>query len=132
MTIRKRSILLPFLSEESPVFIGFCRYSEFESLRERLILTFPNCKGSMPALPPKSVFCTIARAYSTFLLANTLTFSLDRFRPDFLEKRRAGLAYFLKFVHSHSLYVSRFNGFSCVLLNPDFSSSPITKDFIFN
>jgi hypothetical protein len=37
------------------------------------------------------------------------------FRPAFLSKRRAGLQYFLHFV----------------VLNPEFSSSPILKDFIF-
>ncbi|KAL2041506.1 hypothetical protein N7G274_005888 [Stereocaulon virgatum] len=39
-----------------------------------------------------------------------------KFRPTFLEKRRIGLAYFL----------------NCVLLNPDLSSAPVTKDFVFS
>ncbi|KAL4883765.1 Phox homologous domain-containing protein [Aspergillus karnatakaensis] len=39
----------------------------------------------------------------------------DKFRPKFLESRRVGLEYFL----------------NCVLLNPEFSSSPIVKDFLF-
>ncbi|KAJ5731421.1 uncharacterized protein N7483_005929 [Penicillium malachiteum] len=39
----------------------------------------------------------------------------DKFRPNFLENRRVGLEYFL----------------NCVLLNPEFSSSPIVKDFLF-
>ncbi|KAJ5765364.1 hypothetical protein N7520_004923 [Penicillium odoratum] len=38
-----------------------------------------------------------------------------KFRPDFLEQRRVGLEYFL----------------NCVLLNPEFSSSPVVKDFLF-
>ncbi|KAJ5936699.1 hypothetical protein N7466_003149 [Penicillium verhagenii] len=38
-----------------------------------------------------------------------------KFRPKFLEQRRVGLEYFL----------------NCVLLNPEFSSSPIVKDFLF-
>ncbi|KAJ6015411.1 hypothetical protein N7540_010002 [Penicillium herquei] len=38
-----------------------------------------------------------------------------KFRPNFLENRRVGLEYFL----------------NCVLLNPEFSSSPIVKDFLF-
>ncbi|KAJ5475126.1 hypothetical protein N7539_008192 [Penicillium diatomitis] len=38
-----------------------------------------------------------------------------KFRPKFLETRRVGLEYFL----------------NCVLLNPEFSSSPIVKDFLF-
>ncbi|KAL4936500.1 hypothetical protein BDV06DRAFT_92064 [Aspergillus oleicola] len=38
-----------------------------------------------------------------------------KFRPKFLESRRVGLEYFL----------------NCVLLNPEFSSSPIVKDTLF-
>ncbi|KAJ5153949.1 uncharacterized protein N7500_009388 [Penicillium coprophilum] len=38
-----------------------------------------------------------------------------KFRPKFLESRRVGLEYFL----------------NCVLLNPEFSGSPIVKDFLF-
>ncbi|PKY06970.1 Phox-like protein [Aspergillus campestris IBT 28561] len=38
-----------------------------------------------------------------------------KFRPAFLESRRIGLAYFL----------------NCVLLNPEFSSSPVVKEFLF-
>ncbi|KAJ5641750.1 hypothetical protein N7490_005750 [Penicillium lividum] len=38
-----------------------------------------------------------------------------KFRPNFLEQRRVGLEYFL----------------NCVLLNPEFSSSPVVKDFLF-
>jgi hypothetical protein len=52
------------------------RYSEFDDLRRRLVQTFPNFEAAVPALPPKSV--------------------LKRFQPRFLEKRRAGLQYFLK------------------------------------
>ncbi|KAJ5407941.1 hypothetical protein N7509_001824 [Penicillium cosmopolitanum] len=71
------------------------RYSEFDDLRQRLVSSFPHAKSALPALPPKSV--------------------LFKFRPKFLENRRAGLEYFL----------------NCVLLNPEFSSSPIVKDFLF-
>lgn len=72
------------------------RYSEFDDLRRKLLITFPNSGGAMPPLPPKSLFY--------------------KFRPSFLEKRRAGLEYFL----------------NCVLLNPDLSSAPVTKEFIFS
>lgn len=54
------------------------RYSEFDDLRGQLIQTFPNFRAAMPELPPKSV--------------------ISKFRPRFLEKRRAGLQYFLKYV----------------------------------
>ncbi|RWA13918.1 hypothetical protein EKO27_g1197 [Xylaria grammica] len=51
------------------------RYSEFDDLRWRLIRTFPGFEAAVPKLPPKSI--------------------ISKFRPDFLEKRRAGLQYFL-------------------------------------
>ncbi|KAK4155549.1 Phox homologous domain-containing protein [Chaetomidium leptoderma] len=72
------------------------RYSEFDDLRQRLVQTFPNFEAAVPALPPKSV--------------------LKRFHPRFLEKRRAGLQYFL----------------NCILLNPEFSGSPVLKEFLFS
>lgn len=52
------------------------RYSEFEALRAQLAATFPRAGEALPALPAKSVFY--------------------KFRASFLEKRRVGLAYFLK------------------------------------
>lgn len=52
------------------------RYSEFDDFRRALIRTFPSFEAAVPVLPPKSV--------------------ISRFRPRFLEKRRAGLQYFLK------------------------------------
>ncbi|KAM0799195.1 Phox homologous domain-containing protein, partial [Usnea florida] len=54
------------------------RYSEFDDLRRKLLMTFPHAGGAMPPLPPKSL--------------------LYKFRPSFLEKRRVGLAYFLNCV----------------------------------
>ncbi|KAH7391429.1 PX domain-containing protein [Cadophora sp. MPI-SDFR-AT-0126] len=72
------------------------RYSEFDDLRDKLLQTFPNSKAAMPPLPPKSV--------------------ISKFRPKFLESRRAGLQYFL----------------NCILLNPEFSGSPVLKDFLFS
>ncbi|KAF2797640.1 Phox-like protein [Melanomma pulvis-pyrius CBS 109.77] len=72
------------------------RYSEFEHLRHDLVKTFPHATGSMPPLPPKSIF--------------------SKFQTKFLEKRKAGLAYFL----------------NCVLLNPEFAGSPVLKEFLFS
>jgi len=71
------------------------RYSEFDDLRHKLLQTFPNSTAAMPLLPPKSV--------------------ISKFRPRFLENRRAGLQYFL----------------NCILLNPEFSGSPVLKEFLF-
>ncbi|KAI2630355.1 Phox-like protein [Hypomontagnella submonticulosa] len=72
------------------------RYSEFDDFRWRLIRTFPNFEAAVPELPPKSI--------------------VSKFRPRFLEKRRAGLQYFL----------------NCILLNPEFSGSPVLKEFLFS
>ncbi|KAG6004621.1 hypothetical protein E4U21_000897 [Claviceps maximensis] len=41
---------------------------------------------------------------------------ISKFRPKFLEKRRIGLQYFL----------------NCILLNPEFSASPVLKEFLFS
>lgn len=72
------------------------RYSEFDELRRTLVKTFPNAtKKSLPPLPPKS--------------------AIYKFRPQFLEKRRQGLAYFL----------------TCVMLSPEYASSAAVKEFIF-
>lgn len=72
------------------------RYSEFDDLRRKLLMTFPNSGGAMPPLPPKSLFCELQLALQAFW--SGLTFGADRFRPSFLEKRRVGLAYFLKYL----------------------------------
>jgi len=72
------------------------RYSEFDELRSRLVSSFPRFEGAVPELPRKSV--------------------ISKFRPSFLEKRRAGLQYFL----------------NCIMLNPEFSGSPILKEFLFS
>ncbi|KAH7156548.1 Phox homologous domain-containing protein [Dactylonectria macrodidyma] len=71
------------------------RYSEFDEFRNQLVLTFPGFEAAVPVIPPKSV--------------------ISKFRPKFLEKRRAGLQYFL----------------NCILLNPEFSGSPVLKEFLF-
>ncbi|KAI1364411.1 Phox-like protein [Xylaria arbuscula] len=72
------------------------RYSEFDDLRWRLMRTFPGFEAAVPELPPKSL--------------------ISKFRPKFLEKRRAGLQYFL----------------TCIMLNPEFSGSPVLKEFLFS
>lgn len=72
------------------------RYSEFDDLRRKLLMTFPNSGGAMPPLPPKSVFCELRLSLQVSCFG--LIFGIDKFRPSFLEKRRAGLAYFLKSV----------------------------------
>ncbi|KAK8075230.1 hypothetical protein PG997_009893 [Apiospora hydei] len=69
---------------------------EFDDLRCRLMRTFPNFEAAVPELPPKSL--------------------ISKFRPRFLEKRRAGLQYFLH----------------CIMLNPEFSGSPVLKEFLFS
>ncbi|KAI9687354.1 MAG: PX domain-containing protein ypt35 [Bathelium mastoideum] len=72
------------------------RYSEFDDFRQKLVKTFPHAEAAMPPLPPKSV--------------------VSKFRLQFLEKRKAGLSYFLH----------------CILLNPEFSGAPVVKEFLFS
>jgi hypothetical protein len=52
------------------------RYSEFDQLRTNLVRAFPHAEAMIPELPRKSV--------------------VSRFRPKFLEARKAGLSHFLK------------------------------------
>jgi hypothetical protein len=54
------------------------RYSEFDQLRADLVRAFPHAEAMIPQLPRKSV--------------------VSRFRPKFLEARKAGLSHFLKYV----------------------------------
>jgi len=76
-------------------------------------MTFPLSEASMPPLPPKGV--------------------VSKFRPQFLEHRRIGLQYFLKYVDVSAppAHCRALTPPSCVLLNPEFSSSPVMKDFLF-
>lgn len=72
------------------------RYSEFDTLRQQLRESLPHAKNALPALPPKSVLCTLERI-PTFIIKNPAADKpLVRFRPSFLESRRVGLEYFLK------------------------------------
>jgi hypothetical protein len=87
------------------------RYSEFDDLRHKLLQTFPYSQAAMPPLPPKSV--------------------ISKFRPKFLENRRAKLQYFLKLVYPQSRW-SVADRHSCILLNPEFSGSPVLKEFLFS
>ncbi|KGQ01351.1 hypothetical protein PAAG_11928 [Paracoccidioides lutzii Pb01] len=75
---------------------GVGAYSEFDDLRSKLASAFPYAKSALPQLPPKS--------------------AIFKFSPEFLEARRAGLAYFL----------------NCVLLNPEFSGSAVLKEVLFS
>ncbi|KAI9748231.1 MAG: PX domain-containing protein ypt35 [Lichina confinis] len=59
------------------------RYSEFDDLRSKLAQTFPDSRAAMPELPPKS--------------------AIWRTQPKFLERRKIGLGYFLKYVQQRYL-----------------------------
>lgn len=37
--------------------LTFSRYSEFDDLRNKLLITFPHSEAAMPPLPPKSIVC---------------------------------------------------------------------------
>ena len=80
--------------------------------------SFPHSEAMIPQLPRKSV--------------------VSRFRPKFLEQRKAGLSHFLKYVAlfetTYDIFSARTSlliNSSCILLNPEFAASPILKDFIF-
>lgn len=75
--------LMPRLPQRSYLTVRK-RYSEFDELRAQLMLSFPSFGAAVPGLPPKSI--------------------ISRFRPTFLEKRRAGLQYFLKYAASLSSF----------------------------
>jgi hypothetical protein len=95
----------------------------------------------MPPLPPKSVICKspdpgpaphlpIPDCSILIPIARTA-----RFRPRFLERRKAGLSYFLKYVsHIVPIATPRYclTIFSCILLNPEFAGSPVLKEFLFS
>jgi hypothetical protein len=87
------------------------RYSEFDDLRHKLLQTFPYSAAAMPPLPPKSV--------------------ISKFRPKFLENRRAKLQYFLKCAYPLTGWTIA-DSHSCILLNPEFSGSPVLKEFLFS
>jgi hypothetical protein len=57
-----------------------------------------------------------------------------KFSPKFLEKRRIGLEYFLKLVYTvHTpVHIKDLPASSCILLNPEFSGSPVLKGFLFS
>ncbi len=55
IVIRKRSMRGRFLDDCRCINVD--RYSEFDDLRRKLLMTFPNSGGAMPPLPPKSLFC---------------------------------------------------------------------------
>ena len=57
IVIRKRS--MPRLTSDEALHAELDRYSEFDDLRRKLLMTFPNSGGAMPPLPPKSVFCEL-------------------------------------------------------------------------
>ena len=70
------------------------RYSEFDEFRWRLMRTFPGFEAAVPELPPKSI--------------------ISKFRPRFLEKRRAGLQYFLKYVYMNAYLPGQLRSVACV------------------
>ena len=53
-------IWIALISAQGGVMTLRKRYSEFDRLRKCLGRTFPDSKGSLPALPPKSVVCTVS------------------------------------------------------------------------
>lgn len=71
-------------------------------------------------------------SFSRILFRRMADHCKDRFRKDFLDKRRIGLAYFMKCVNPRKSQLVLILSLSCVLLNPEFSGSPVLKEFIFS
>jgi hypothetical protein len=78
----------------------WARYSEFYDLRQKLVAAFPHSKSALPTLPPKSFICMGGNFQGSFSKL-TVLLRTDRFQQKFLEKRRSGLSYFLKYVRVH-------------------------------
>ncbi|CAG8800441.1 38430_t:CDS:2 [Gigaspora margarita] len=70
-------------SQEGASIIVRKRYSDFVKLREQLIKAYPKFRKLIPSLPPKRV--------------------MGKFMPEFIEKRRKGLEYFLAYVLLHPI-----------------------------
>ena len=45
------------MSSFSCPLLTFSRYSEFDDLRSKLLITFPHSEAAMPPLPSKSIVC---------------------------------------------------------------------------
>lgn len=84
----------------------WARYSEFYNLREKLVAAFPHSKSALPALPPKSFVC-MGEGFQNCFSKLTAVLRTDRFQRKFLEKRRSGLSYFLKYVRVHVSWLER-------------------------
>lgn len=89
------------------------RYSEFDDLRQKLLLAFPKSKHALPPLPPKSVLCKCCNPVVPEVLTNASW--TVKFRPSFLEKRRERLEYFFKFVSPSSRLVQYLTCYSLVV-----------------
>ena len=57
-------------ASKSPPLTSMFRYSDFNDLRKKLAMTFPNSKAAMPTLPPKSTFCE-QRPFPILILSKT-------------------------------------------------------------
>jgi hypothetical protein len=66
-------------------------------LRAEMMATFPRSGSALPALPRKSIFCE-SPLISWHGGGDPELIVSDKFQPSFLENRRAGLEYFLKYV----------------------------------
>lgn len=84
----------------------------------------------MPPLPPKSLIRETIRLFTLMLFANSFQRDFDQ---AFWRKEEQGLNIFSSRFHSESRQdVSQLTDHSCVMLNPEFSSAPVLKEFLFN
>ena len=81
------------------------RYSAFVQLRHNLLSSYPQFRGLVPRLPPKSslgMSCLVSRG-SARIHALMSAHRPAKYRPSFLEKRRQLLGYWLSTVLLHPI-----------------------------
>ena len=96
-------------------------------------MTFPHAGRAMPDLPPKSVICGDRIAAKHVDMWSQLTWYGRQVSAKLPRKEKAGTGIFPQVwtaCNASGFYVDYI--VSCLLLNPEFSSAPVTKDFIFN
>lgn len=113
------------------LWLTFPRYSEFDDLRNKLLITFPHSEAAMPPLPPKSIVCKpLTIRFDLFACTHAMRRQVSSEVPGKAEnwsgifpQVRTGLP-----INGRALLTSG----SCILLNPEFSGSPVLKEFIFS
>jgi len=95
------------------------------------VRTFPQSEGALPQLPPKSIIC-MPSALCVTLRIFSRAFSEIPAEVPRKEKDRPRLLSEVCFLVQKKPQDLGANTCSCVLLNPEFSGSPVLKEFLFS